>query len=119
MEIELVPITLFVSLALIAGLLIYFRFRTRREVQQTLRSAIDKGQELTPEILERIGEPRRPAQADLRRGVIAISLGAGCAAFGLVLGEQDAVQPLLAIAAFPFLVGLAYLSLWLFREKGK
>ncbi|UCC15295.1 MAG: hypothetical protein JSW21_04990 [Gammaproteobacteria bacterium] len=119
MNIEFVPITFFLSIALIAGLVIYFRYRTRSEIQRTLRSAIDKGQELTPEILERIGEPRRPANADLRVGVIAIALGVGCAAFGLVLGEEDAVQPLLAIAAFPFLVGLAYLSLWRFREKVK
>jgi hypothetical protein len=119
MEVELVPITLFVSVALVAALVIYFRFRGRREIQQTLRSVIDKGQELTPELLEKIGEPKQPANADLRRGIIAAALGLGFAAFGIVLGEDDAVRPLVAIAAFPFVIGLAYLGLWFFRDKEK
>ncbi len=119
MDVELVPITLFVALALVAGLLIYFRFRSRREIQQTLRSVIDKGQELTPELLEKIGEPKRPATGDLRRGIVAMSLGLGFAAFGILLGEEDAVRPMVAIAAFPFVVGLAYLGLWSFRDKEK
>jgi len=119
MEVELVPITLFVSMAMVAGLVIYFRFRGRRETQKTLRSFIDKGHELTPELLEKISEPKRPANADMRRGIVAMSLGLGFAAFGILLGEADAVRPLVAIAAFPFVVGLAYLGLWFFRDKEK
>ena len=116
---ELVPITLFVALALIACLIIYYRYRGRRDIQQTLRNVIDKGQELTPELLDKIGEPARPENGDLRRGVIAISIGIAFAAFGIVLDERDAVRPLVAIASFPFLVGLAYLGLWVFRDKGQ
>ncbi|MGI9265790.1 MAG: DUF6249 domain-containing protein [Gammaproteobacteria bacterium] len=119
MEVFLVPITLFVMLAIVAGLMLYYRFKTRREIQQTLRSVIDKGQELTPEVLDKIGEPKRPSNADLRRGVVAMSLGLGFAAFGIILDEQDAVRPLVAIAAFPFLVGVAYLGLWFTRDKEK
>ncbi len=119
MEVFLVPITLFVSLAVVASLVIYFRFRSRRDIQLTLRGVIDKGQELTPELLEKIGEPKRPANADLRRGIIAVSLGVGFAAFGFLLDEADAVRPLIAIGAFPFLLGLAYLGLWFFRDKEK
>lgn len=119
MEVFLVPITFFVMVAIVAGLMIYFRFKSRREIQQTLRGVIDKGQELTPELLEKIGEPKRPAKADLRRGIIAMSLGVGFAAFGIILDEQDAVRPMVAIAAFPFLVGLAYLGLWFSRDKEK
>ncbi len=56
-------------------------------------------------MLARIGEPPRPENADLRRGVIAIGLGLGLAAFG---------RPLIAIGSVPFLIGLAYLGLWRF-----
>jgi hypothetical protein len=119
MEIEFVPISMFVSLAVIVSLYFYFRFKTRREFQQTLRSAIENGQALTPEVLDRLGEPKRGRGADLRRGVIAMAIGLGFAAFGAILGEEDAVQPLLAIGAFPFVVGLAYLGLWKFREPEK
>lgn len=117
MEIELVPITMFVSVAVVFSLFFYFRFRVRRERQRTLRAVIEKGAELTPELLEQLGEPPPGGRADLRRGIIAIAIGLGFAAFGVILGEEDAVQPMLAVGAFPFLVGLAYLGLWMFREQ--
>jgi hypothetical protein len=118
MEIEWVPIVLFSSFALVFSLFFFFRFRTRKEVQMTLRLAIEQGQELTPEILDRLGQA--PARvADLRRGVLSLAVGLGVAAFGVFLGEEDALRPMLAISAFPFLVGFAYLGLWKFREQEK
>jgi hypothetical protein len=110
----LVPIALFAGITIVLALLMYYRHRTRAEVQQTLRALVERGGELSPELLERIGEPPRPKNADLRRGIIALGLGLGIAAFGVVLGEEDAVQPLLAISALPLLIGLAYLGLWKF-----
>lgn len=115
-NVEWVPITLFICLAVVVALFLYFRFRSRREAQQTVRAALEKGAELTPELLQQLGEPQRPRNSDMRRGVIGISLGIGFAAFGLLLGEEDAVRPFLAIGAFPLLIGIAYLGLWKFRE---
>lgn len=117
MEIELIPITMFVVIGLIAIVFFYFRFRARRELQHTLRAAIDKGMELTPEVLDRLGDPKPSGNADMRRGVIAIAIGVACAAFGLLVGDADAIGPFLGIGAFPFLVGIAYLGLWNFRER--
>lgn len=116
MEIEWVPIVMFLSVALIFSLFFFFRFRTRKEIQRTLRAAIEQGQELTPDILDRLGETRSGI-ADLRRGAISVALGIAILAFGVLLGEEDALGPLLAISAFPFLIGLAYLGLWKFREQ--
>ncbi len=82
-----------------------------------MRQAIDKGHELTHDLLERLGEPSKPGSSDLRRGIIGLTIGAGIAVFGVVLGEEDAVRPLLAISAFPFLVGIAYLGLWKFSDR--
>jgi hypothetical protein len=110
MEIEWVPIVMFLSVAIVLGL--------RREIQRTLRTAIEQGQELTPEVLDRLGESTAGV-ADFRRGVLSMAVGVGVAAFGVFLGEEDALRPMLAISAFPFLVGLAYLGLWKFREQGK
>jgi hypothetical protein len=118
MEIEWVPIVMFLSVAIVLGLFFFFRFRTRREIQRTLRTAIEQGQELTPEVLDRLGESTAGV-ADFRRGVLSMAVGVGVAAFGVFLGEEDALRPMLAISAFPFLVGLAYLGLWKFREQGK
>lgn len=108
----LVPMSLFFSVAVIVGLWVYFRYRTRNETQKTLREAIERGQEMTPEFIKLLGDPPRHPKADLRRGIVALAIGAGFALFPFVLGEEDAIRPLLAVASFPCVIGLAYLALW-------
>jgi len=112
-----IPIVLFAAVALVLWAFFYYRYRSRSDLQATVRQAIEKGHELSPELLARLGEPSDPKNADLRRGVVAVALGLGFAVFGIVLGEQDAVRPLIAVGTFPFLVGVAYLGLWLFTKS--
>ncbi len=38
---EWIPITMFISIAVVAGLVMYFRYKTKHEVQETVRSALD------------------------------------------------------------------------------
>lgn len=110
----LVPITLFFSIAVVVVLGLYYRYRGRAEVQKSLRQAIEGGQQLTPEFLKLLGDPPRHPRADLRRGIVILSMALGFAAFGLLLGEEDAMQPMLAVASFPGMIGVAYLLLWKF-----
>lgn len=109
---ELIPITMFAVIGIVLGLYYYFRYRTRAEMQQTVRAALERGQELSPELVDRLAEPRKSGVQDLRRGAIAISIGTGLALFGPVLGEQEAIRPLLATAMLPLAIGIAYLILW-------
>lgn len=113
----LIPIVLFIATAVVIGLAMMFRHRTRLELQKTVRAALDKGQELTPELVERLGQPKVPPRQDLRRALIWLAVGLGFAAFGVLLGEEDAVRPLIAIGAFPLLIGIAYLIMSRFSEK--
>lgn len=112
-----VPIFLFLAVALTFCAKYYFAHRARQEVQNTVRMALERGTPLTPELLDRLGQPARPVQNDLRRGVVGICLGFGIAGFGFILGEPDATRPLMAIGVVPVLLGLAYLVLW--RLSGK
>jgi hypothetical protein len=114
---ELIPIVMFISLAVVLGLFLMFRHRSRAELQQTVRTALDRGQELTPEIIDRLGQPKQPPYSDLRRALIWIAVGIGFAAFGFILDEEEAVRPLIAIGAFPLAIGLAYLIISRFSEK--
>jgi len=111
-----IPITLFIATVLIVWIVVAFRYRSKRDVQATYRAAIERGQELTPELLDRLGESQ-PKNRDLRRGIILIGVGLGLAVFGVTIGEPDAVRPLLASGAFPFLLGVAYLGLWKFSRQ--
>jgi len=113
-----VPIVLFVSVAVVIGLFLYFRFRARFEYQKTVRVAIERGQQLDAEFLERLDDQTGGgAHRDLRIGVTSIALGISLASFGWLYGESDMVRPLIAIGNIPLLVGLAFVGLWKFGPR--
>jgi len=114
-----IPITMFVVIGLSIVAVTYFRYRTRSQLQRTIRVAIEKGNQLTPELLERMTGPKNSKVADLRKGLIAIGIGAAFALFGFILDEREAVRPLIATGMFPLLIGLAYLVMWRLGGKGE
>lgn len=114
-----IPIVLFISIAAVLVFAAWFRHRTQTGLQQTIRTAMDKGVQLTPEVIESLGQPKARPDSDLRRGLVSLAIGAGFAAFAFILNEEDAIRPLLAISAFPFAVGLAYLVMWRLDERRK
>jgi hypothetical protein len=104
---DLVPISLFVMIGVVLCTFFYFRHRTRLEMQHTVRVAIERGQELSPEVLESLaGDPG--GQRDLRRGLIWVAVALGFAGFAWAVDEPD----MYGIGVFPLFVGLAYLVLW-------
>jgi hypothetical protein len=102
-----IPVVMFIGLSVVLSLWVWFRFKGKREMQVTLRSAIEKGQDLSPELIENLINPPVSPQRDLRRGVIGVVIAIGL--FGVILGEEDAIRPLLGIAMFPFSIGVAFL----------
>jgi len=109
-----VPIVMFIAIAVVVSVWLHFRHRTRAELQKTVQLAIEKGQELSPELLDRLGQPRTSGHVDLRRGVIFLGIGVAFVIFAFLLNQDDAFRPLLGVAAFPSLLGVAYLTLWRF-----
>ena len=107
-----IPISVFIAVVLAIFVIMYFKAKTRAGVQKTIRLALEKGNELTPELLDRLSAPKQNQSSDLRRGVIALSIGIGCALFGYIIGEQDAVRPMIGIGMFPAIIGIGYLILW-------
>lgn len=115
---DMIPIVMFIMLGLSVIAVAYFRLRAKQEQQLTLRELLQSSQNVSPEILATLMEGLvPPPSADLRRGVISITLGIAMIVFGLLLDEEDALRPLLATSAFPFLVGLAYVVLWWLKRK--
>jgi hypothetical protein len=114
-------ITLIVIVLVLAGIFalnFYFRYRARADAQVTVRTALEKGQQLSPETLERLMDPvaRRlnRREVDFRRGVVLVALGVGVAIIGYATAPT--LRDALAIAALPFTVGLAYVLLWKFSR---
>lgn len=112
-----IPLSMFVGLTVGVVIHLYFRFKARVESQLTIRAAIDKGQELSPEIIEKLSSPPVPEDRDLRRGLIGILAAVAFTLFALILGEEDAVRPLLGLSMFPLCIGAAYLLMYRFGHR--
>lgn len=104
---DMIPIVLFLTIGTVLGLYAYFRHRQGLALQETVRMALERGQDLTPEVLEALAGDRG-GQRDLRRGLVWIAVALGVVSLGVSVDEQA----LYGIAAFPGFVGLAYLVLW-------
>jgi len=113
----LIPIVMFISIAVVFSLWFYFRHKARVATQQTFRLALEKGSELTPEFVKQLSEPEPSKDRDLRRGLIWVALGLATAILGVAINEPDAIGPLLGSAAFPALVGVAYLIMWRYEAR--
>lgn len=97
----------------------WLKSRERRDMQVTVRAALDKGQPLPPELVDALSRDviqKLPSRSrDIRRGVIWLAVGIGMAAFGLINdfrgGWDDDINGLIGIAAIPLTIGLAFLVL--------
>lgn len=116
---DLVPIVLFLTIGAGFGLAIYFRYRTRHDIQNTVRAAVERGDPLSPELIEALATSVTSPHADLRKGVIALAFGAAFYLMGFFIGEPDAIGPIAGVSMFPILIGLAYLGLWFFIGRGR
>ena len=116
---ELIPITMFLGLTVIIGLFFWFRYKSRGDMQETFRIAIDKGQELTPELIDRLGNPQPSKDKDVRLALIWLALAVGLVLCGLAVPDPTGytLRGCLAGAAFPFAIGVAYLIMWRFTER--
>ena len=119
METEfLIPISMFIGMTIVLVFLIWFRARSRSEVQQTIRSALDKGQELTPDLIASLGHPKPAKDKDMRLGVIWIAVAIGLMALGFGIPDNDeAPKVLMGVACFPLAIGIGYLILHKFTDR--
>ena len=106
----------------------YLKSREKREMQATVRHAIDKGQQLPPELIEAMTKDvssKLPSRTrDIRRGIIWLAVGIGIAAFGFLseLGwdrteMENVANGMLGVAAIPITIGLAFVVLSFFNAN--
>lgn len=107
------PFALFLLMGVSLWMFLAYSARKNQEVQQTVRLALDKGAELTPELIERLGGKTVNPLKDLRRGTVWIAIAAGLALMGLFAPDPsgNALMGMLTVAAIPLTIGIAYLVL--------
>lgn len=115
----LIPLVMFASVTIVLSLFFWFRYRNRFDMQETIRLALDKGHELSPEIIDRLGHPKASRNRDLRFALIWLALAVGLVLCGIAIPEPTghALRGCLSAAAFPFAIGVAYLLIWRFGDK--
>ena len=117
MQDEWIPIIAFITTMIVMVVWLYLKHRNRVEMQQTFRLALDKGNELTPELVKQLGEPEPPRDRDMRRGLIWLSLAVGLALIGVAVPDPEALRGTLAGAAIPFCIGCAYMIMYRYGAK--
>ncbi len=106
----------------------YLKSREKREMQATIRHAIDKGQDLPPELIDAMTRDvasKLPSRTrDLRRGVIWLAVGIGFAAFSYISAlswndhdANEAMAAILGLSAIPATIGLAFIVLSFFNPN--
>lgn len=112
---------IFGPIVLIPVAWMFFKFKKDRDIQNTLRTALEKGHEVPTELLEQISDPKvQPKKdQDLRRGIVLSAVGLGIGTFGYLVGEEDAFGPLAGIGSIPLLIGLGLTLLWALRTRNE
>ncbi|WP_447910111.1 DUF6249 domain-containing protein [Brevundimonas bullata] len=120
---EFIPIAFFIMIGAIVIVPTWLKSKERKEMQGTLRAAIEKGQPLPPEVIDALSKdnikPPATAARDLRVGVILLSVSLGIAIFGYAMSfaEMDALYPIVGLAAVPGMIGLAFIILSVFNKN--
>lgn len=113
---DVVPIAVFVMVAVIVVVPRYLKSLERQKMAETLRAAIEKGQPLPPEMINVLTADVKPPpspQRDLRRGMILLAVALALVVMGLLVGqgEPDATYPMIGLAAIPGFIGLAFIAM--------
>jgi len=118
MEAVFIVAIIFGSIAAVCIVPFWLRSQERIRVQETLRAAIESGQPMPTEMMETAARninirPAPSPSRDLRTGIIWLGVGLGFVAMGIALGyeEPESTIPMIACAAFPVFIGLAFIVL--------
>ncbi len=118
----IVPLGAFAMVAAIVITPFWFKARERRELHATLRTAIEKGQPVPPEVIEAMTRAVKPPPTrlrDLRTGVIWLAIGLGVAGatyFGGFLGGDRDFDGF-GFACIPGVIGVAFIVLSFFNPN--
>lgn len=125
---ELVPIIMIATVGAVVVASRYFRHKERQQMQDTLRTAYERGQPVQPELIAMLQAPPRETrrsygpERDLRRGLFwmawALALLAAGGALYYYDPSNDSTGGFMAFAAFPGFIGAAYLVIY-FLTRGK
>jgi protein-S-isoprenylcysteine O-methyltransferase Ste14 len=93
----------------------------RREAEKTIRLAIERGQPLSPALVDRLLRPKKNYGA-MHSGAVLVAVGVGLPIMGYFIGlggDTDAMYPMMGAGALVFLIGIALLTVWWFTRRDR
>lgn len=105
----LIPIIGAVCITITLGMYFFFSAKNKACLHKTLQEALNKGAELTPDLIEKMSNVRSPKVADLRKGVIFVSLGLAIISAGII---DEEAQRAMSVGILPIMLGLGFLTIW-------
>jgi hypothetical protein len=119
-----IPITFFAMIGAVVWAVQAYGGKYRADLLKTVRAAIDRGTELSPETIKALGAPRRSRYGDVKWGAIWIAISAACVVFGWAVSDVaeadfETMRIFTGIAAFPGFIGLALLGYGLAMLRAK
>ena len=112
MNAELIPIVLFVVIGIVVIGYFYWNHKNRASIMKTVQKAIDKGGDLTPELLTQLGATGNPRIRDMRRGIVFLSLGVAGLLCSMFFLDPEVVNGIRAGSVFPLMLGIGFLIVW-------
>ena len=118
----LVPLSPFIMVIAIVGFQTMQKIKAQKQMQETLRAAIEKDQSLPTDVIEAMSASiHRPPSAnrDMRLGVILLAVAAGLSLCGTALSQfaDEVFYAMLAVSAIPATIGVAFLGLSFFTKN--
>ena len=119
MEVDII-ITIALATALIVFVNQFSRILRARMLHRTIREALSRDSNLTPELLDRIEQDKPTSFGDGRIGLVLVAIAAAIILFGLIEGDSNGIGETTQISLFPLFVGGALLGrLWYLRRRGE
>lgn len=109
---ELIPITMFIVIGAAVVAYFYWNHRNRVAIMETVQKAVQGGNTLTPELLDRLGAAADPRLRDLRRGIVLFFIGLAFLLATLFVDEPEIVSGFRAFSMLPIMMGLGFLLVW-------
>ena len=120
MEEILIPLAALAIGPVIVWITFHYGSREKEDVNKTVRAAIEKGVELTPELIATLGaKPKPSGQGDLRKGAFLVSLGLAIFLFALLVPEDEATIIFGGVSLLLMFPGAAFLFLHRMNRESK
>jgi len=97
---------------MIIAAILYFSYRKKRLMHDTINQYVSSGKDIPPEVLKGLQKETAPKN-NLHRGLVMSGVGLGIFACFAVIGSLEAA----ALGLIPLFIGLAQLLIWKLENK--